>query len=260
MAEWKREHPQKKIDDLGFYMVGEVYGYGISGGRAFDYGDRKVDFFDFGYERLINFEFKYDAKHDYEAIFSKYSDLLHAENMSDQGVLNYLTSHDDGSPFDPERKNAYDVATKLLLCPGAAQIYYGDELARPLIIKDAEGDANLRSNMNWEDLAKLETKALLHHWQKVGRFRSKHQAVGAGTHKELQAEPYIFKRFLPGVGGSSVVVGLGLSKGNKEILVGDAFEEGSIVKDYYSGQEVTVKSGSAIISSPHDIVLLGKIE
>ena len=67
-------------------------------------------------------------------------------------VLNYLTSHDDGSPFDKERNKPYETATKLLLSAGSAQIYYGDESARGLIIEGTQGDATLRSFMNWEDI------------------------------------------------------------------------------------------------------------
>jgi alpha-amylase len=66
--------------------------------------------------------------------------------------MNYATSHDDGWPFDKERKRTYETATKLLLAPGISQIYYGDETGRKLIVAGAEGDANLRSNMNWEDI------------------------------------------------------------------------------------------------------------
>ena len=42
---YKKEFPENVIDDTEFYMVGEVYNYLISGGREFDYGDKKVDFF-----------------------------------------------------------------------------------------------------------------------------------------------------------------------------------------------------------------------
>lgn len=44
-------------------------------------------------------------------------------------VLNYLTSHDDMHSFDRERRRSREAALKLLLAPGAAQIYYGDEVA-----------------------------------------------------------------------------------------------------------------------------------
>jgi alpha-amylase len=84
-------------------MVGEVYNYGISGGRVFDFGNKKVDYFSNGFNSLINFELKTDAKKEYEQIFKKYSSLLHSK-LDGVSVVNYLTSHDDGSPFDKDRK------------------------------------------------------------------------------------------------------------------------------------------------------------
>ena len=61
----------------------------------------------------------------------------------------------------------------LVLSPGTAQIYYGDESARSLVVEGANGDANLRSLMNWEDIANdKKTQEILTHWQKLGVFRS----------------------------------------------------------------------------------------
>lgn len=47
--------------------------------------------------------------------------------LKGKSVLNYLTSHDDGEPFDKRRIKPMEAATKLLLSPGASQVYYGDE-------------------------------------------------------------------------------------------------------------------------------------
>ena len=123
---WKKKNADQVLDNNPFYMVGEVYNYGISNGREFDFGDKKVDYFANGFKSLINFELKTDAEKDYETIFSKYSKLLHTK-LKDKSVLNYLTSHDDGQPFDKERNDPKRAANVLLLTPGASQIYYGDE-------------------------------------------------------------------------------------------------------------------------------------
>jgi alpha-amylase len=129
----------------------------FSGGRNFSFGDREVDFFDHGIHSLINFEFKESAKGPYEKLFSSYSDRLHNE-LSGVGILNYLSSHDDGGPFDKHRERALEAGTKLLLSPGACQVYYGDESCRPLDIPGTYGDATLRSRMNWEEIASNETR------------------------------------------------------------------------------------------------------
>ena len=259
--EWKAANSSKVLDDEDFYMVGEVYGYHIEGEKMYDYGDQKVDFFANGFESLINFSFKQDATSTYDSLFSKYSDILNNDNMQSVSVLNYLTSHDDGSPFDPQRANSHETATKLLLSPGAAQIYYGDETARPLVIEGANGDANLRSFMNWADLDKQDYQDLLTHWQKLGQFRKNHLAIGAGQHQQLQAAPYLFKRTLRvnNQQEDKVLIGLELEKGAKNISVHHTFKEGAQVRDFYSGTVAMVENGEIQMDTPYDLVLIEAI-
>lgn len=257
--DWKSNNPEKVLDNTPFYMVGEVYGYNISSGRWYDYGDKKVDFFKHGFNSLINFEFKYDAQRSYEEIFRKYDSVLNGA-LKGKGVLNYLTSHDDGSPFDKYREKTYETATKLLLTPGASQVYYGDESARPLEIEGAQGDANLRSFMNWDALANDENIKELHaHWKKLGTFRRDHPAVGAGRHMLISKAPYVFARVLSKENfKETVIIGLDMKPGSKVLPVGDHFEDGTSLTDHYSGTTTEVKEGKITINSPFGIVLLAK--
>jgi len=257
-AEFKANNPDKVLDDNNFYLVGEIYNYGISGGKYFDFGDKKVNYFDDKFTSQINFEFKWNAaQNTYEELFSRYDSILNNE-LDGFGILNYVSSHDDGQPFDKERTKPFESATKLLLSPGSAQIYYGDESARKLVVEGANGDANLRSFMNWEEISTNEkTKEILTHWQKLGKFRANHPAVGAGVHKMISESPYVFQRtYLKEDFNDSVIVGLDLNKGKKEIMVGEIFAEGSVLKDAYSGKEVAIKNGKVVIDSPFSIVLL----
>lgn len=263
-ADWKKANPAKVLDNNPFYMVGEVYYYKISSGRLYDFGDKKVDYFDNGFTSLLNFDLKDDAQNSYENIFSKYSTLLNG-TLRGKSVLNYMSSHDDGSPFDPARNKPMETATKLLLCPGASQVYYGDETNRSLQIPGTQGDATLRSFMNWDELAAnaerngYRTQDVLAHWQKLGRFRRAHPAVGAGVHAMLSNKPYTFKRvFQSGGFEDAVVGGLDLPKGKKEIAVQGVFPEGTMLQDYYSGQQVRVSGGKVSVDSEFGIVLLGK--
>jgi alpha-amylase len=243
-------------------MVAEVYGYGAGGGRAYDYGDRKVDFYDNGFESMINFAFKYDAKGGYDGLFTKYDTVLHGGSLEGLNVLNYLASHDDGDPFDKLRQQPIESGTKLLLAGGAAQVYYGDETARPLVVPGAEGDANLRSFMNWEALEKDSlAKATFEHWSKLGRFRKEHISVGDGKHAKLQDSPYVFSRTYDKNGYSDkIVVALDAPAGNKTIPVGNIFANGTKLTDSYSGKTATVNNGSVQVDSPFSVVLLAAEE
>ncbi|HEU0138010.1 MAG TPA: alpha-amylase family glycosyl hydrolase [Flavobacterium sp.] len=255
--EWKRKNPTKVLDSNGFYTIAEVYNYNISAGLDFNFGDRKVNYYDNGFNSMINFEFKWDAQKDYEFIFSKYSEKLNNE-LEGYSVLNYLSSHDDGQPFDPTRLKSKETATKLLLSPGIAQVYYGDESARSLVVEGAQGDATLRSFMNWEAISDdAATKQTLAHWQKLGQFRKKHAAVGAGIHKQISKSPYIFSRgYASDAHQDRVVIALDMPIGPKEIKVASIFKHGTKVRDAYSGKEAVVRNDKVYIDTEFDIVLL----
>ena len=258
-ASWKKNNPTKVLDNNPFYTIAEVYNYNISSGQYFDFGDKKVNYYENGFNNMINFEFKWDAKKDYEYLFSKYSKILNGE-LKNYSVLNYLSSHDDGGPFDAARTNNKETATKLLLSPGLAQIYYGDESARSLIVAGTQGDATLRSLMNWEDIkSNPETQKALLHWQKLGQFRKNHPAIGAGIHQKISSQPYVFSRtYTTNTYTDQVFIGLDLPIGKKELSVGTIFRDGTKLKDAYSGKETTVVNGKVSIDSEFDIVLLEK--
>ncbi len=259
-ATWKKNNPTKVLDNNSFYTIGEVYNYSISNGQVFDFGDRKVNYFKHGFDNLINFEFKWNAaQKSTEELFSMYSNKL-SQELKGFSVLNYISSHDDGKPFDPTRKKSIESGTKLLLTPGISQIYYGDETGRSLVIEGAEGDATLRSFMNWNDLASNpETQKTLLHWQKLGTFRKNHPAVGAGIHQEISNKPYVFSRtYSREKYSDQVVIGLDLNKGEKVIPVGTIFKNGDKLKDAYSGKSVVVSKGKIKLNTNFDIVLLEK--
>ena len=253
---WKKNNPDKVLDSNEFYSVAEVYGYGISNKFAYDFGDKKVNYYGNGFTDLINFEFKYDAQSSYEELFIKYSEILQGD-LKGYGILNYLTSHDDGTPFDQKRENSIECANKLLLSPGTSQVYYGDESARPLVIEGTVGDATLRSFMNWEEIETDEyTQAVLNHWQKLGQFRRDHPAVGAGMHKMISEKPYVFHRsFEKGEISDQVFVALDLEKGMKEIPM-ESLQDGTKLCDAYSGKVAEVKAGKLKIDTDFDILLL----
>ena len=259
-AEYKKKNPKKILDNNPFFTVGEVYGYNIGGKKFYDFGDKKVNYFENGFAGLINFDFRNEAKMNYEELFSKYSNILQ-NDLKGSTVMNYVSSHDDSYPFDKKREKTFESGTKLLLAPGISQVYYGDESARSLDIEGTQGDATLRSLMNWDDIInKDETKKVVSHWQKLGLFRKNHPAVGGGIHSQISAAPYVFSRtFTKGKYSDKVVVGLDLEKGQKTISIGTIFPNGCKVKDAYSGKTAIVVKGKVNLNTDFEILLLEKL-
>jgi hypothetical protein len=114
--------------------------------------------------------------------------------------------------------------------------------------------------MNWEDLGSGGlTTEILRHWRKLGQFRRAHPAVGAGAHRQLQAEPYVFSRTLTVEGRvDRVVVALDQGGGAKTIPVLDVFPEGTVLEDAYSGVRGTVRNGAIALTTASGTVLLAE--
>lgn len=264
--DWKRANPDKRLGSDPFWMVSEVYGYDIRHGRKFDMGGGEfVNYLGQGFDSMISFGLRSDAGQPYEKIFSEYSRILHGE-LKGYSVLNYISSHDDGSPFDPLRERPFESANKLLLAPGAAQIYYGDETARILRVEGAAGDATLRSFMNWDELASNAARGMhrvadiREHWARLGRFRAAHPAVGAGVHQLISHSPYTFKRTWEKNGVSDrVVVALDLPGGQPATIeVGGVFHDGATVRDWYTGSTAVVKDGKVRFGSAAPVALIAQ--
>jgi len=265
LKDWKAEHPEEKLDDNDFYMMGEVYGYSIHNGLNYGYdGDTLVNFYDQGFKSIINFSLKYEVQEKTaDKLFTEYADILNNGDLKGKTVVNYLSSHDDHHPFDADRINVFKTANYLMLTPGSAQIYYGDESARKLNV-EAEGDAKLRSFMNWDEIeanAQREgytIKEVLTHYQKLGQFREKHPAVGAGVHKMLNESPYVFKRTYKKNTFNDVVV-VSMEPNLKEVIVMDAFSEGTKVRNYYTGEETEVENGKVKLEKEGRLILMEEI-
>ncbi len=258
--DWKRANPAKRLGDDKFYMTAEVYNYNIHHGHQFDMGERRfTDFYANGFESLINFGLANEAKGSYEQLFAGYSSALNGP-LKGHSVLNYMSSHDDGNPFDPLRIKPFETATKLLLAPGAAQIYYGDETARLLRYEGAVGDAVLRSFMNWDDLKNnaqrdgYRVADVRKHWSLLGQFRQAHPAVGAGVHRKLADAPYTFTRSYK---DDRVVVALDLpGEQPSAITVAGVFKDGETVRDWYSGKSAVVSGGKVQFDSTSKLALI----
>ncbi|SIQ56184.1 alpha-amylase [Aeromonas sp. RU39B] len=191
LKEWKAAHPDKKLDDLPFYMVGEVWDHGVS--KDFWYQN--------GFDSLINFDYQREGAltqaqcmSQAEQTYASYAE--HINRDAHFNVLSYISSHDTKLFFGDYQDLALQrrVANSFLLLPGGVQVYYGDESGRGLVKDGGVFDQGVRGDMNWSELAQGDNAALLAHWQKLGQFRAHHPAIAAGTHQKLSDAPYAFVR------------------------------------------------------------------
>ena len=104
----------------------------------------------------------------------------------------------------------------------------------------------------------IPARDILLHYQKLGRFRKLHPAVGAGMQTDISQNPYVVSRsYHSGDYKDAVVIGLDMNTGLKEIQIDTLFYEGDELFEYYSGQYIMVKEGKVSIDSPYSLVMLG---
>ena len=225
LTKWRAKHPQDPASlwTDKFYMTGDYDMAGI---------DYKHDYADAGFSSMVNF------------YFPKHGDLDGIVYVW-QAYADSIAAHPDWHPFsylnnsyhrDADMSNMMDCATTLMLSPGVAQIFYGDESGRKL--SDArlnvDSDQAFRSDMNWTD---GDTETLLH-FQKLGKIRQAHPAIGMG--KQTTIDQHTCMRRL---GADTVLISLNPSS-PAGIPAKEVWPDGTEVTDLYSGKTSTVANGS----------------
>lgn len=171
LVEWKKANPDKALDDKPFWMTGEAWGHGVM----------QSDYYRHGFDAMINFDYQEQAAKAVDCLSGM--ELVWqqmAEKLQSFNVLSYLSSHDTRL----FREGGDKAAELLLLAPGAVQIFYGDESARPFGPTGSDPLQGTRSEMNWQDVSgKLADNVT--HWQRLGQFRARHPAIGAGRQTTL---------------------------------------------------------------------------
>ena len=242
LEEWRKNNPDNVAAswDEDFWMTGEVYGW--NGGKDGYFTTGKFD-------SLINFGFQGKENLSGESLESVYSSYAGSINSDpDYNMLTYISSHDKG--LGARSANA---GTALLLCPGGVQIYYGDESGRTGA-GYANSEQQSRSQMNWSNI----NTSIQSNWQKVGQFRNKHVAVGAGAHTKIAGDVYTFSRtyHLGEADEDKVVVALPAKAGTFTVNVGSVFEDGETITDAYSGDTYQVSGGAVSVTCDSNGVIL----
>lgn len=259
LREWKDENPDKALDDLDFWMTGEMWGHGAN----------KSKYHVNGYDSMINFTFQDFLNQnldDFAAvvdIYDSYASVIN--NDAEMNVLTYISSHDmpiffdttmrinsamvTGAEGDPAKQMR--AGTALLLIPGGVQIFYGDEVGRSYERTEEDPAQGTRTPFPWE-----KTGNEIHeHWQKVGQFRNRNIAVGAGLQQELSADSGT--AFARDYFGMNTVAAVLDSEGETTIDVSEVFEDGTILYDAYNDAEATVSEGSVVFDAgPNGVILI----
>ncbi len=242
LKDWRAANPTKAGAKWteNFWMTGEVYdmGYGYESGYATN-----------GFDSLINFTFPKDGN--LASIGNTWKSYAEALNSrSDWNTLSYISSHDKGLFAIGNKVNA---GTALVLSPGAVQIYYGDENDRNWGPGKSTSDSmqGSRGQYQWGANANV-----LSHWQKIGQFRNRNIAVGAGSQIDLGSNTYgrIYNK--NGV-DNKVVINVGGS-GSVAVNVSGVFADGTAVKNAYNGETGTVSGGKVTFTASNSVILIEK--
>jgi len=236
LREWKEENPEQAIDDKELWMTGEVWGH----------SPERNEYMEHGFDSLINFQFQRDMQtgvlddlDELDRLYQDYADVLNAD--SGYNVLSYLSNHDirlwagivDHDPVDQKRG-----LTRLFLLPGAIHLFYGDELMREEFEVGTEPEQGVRSPMDWDKMG----NDVHEHTQRLGQFRNRNIAVGAGQHQPLESTGgYAFGRDYFGMNSVAAVLE---ASGEVEVQVGDLFDDGTELYDPYNDATATVEDGA----------------
>ena len=250
-----------------FYMTGEHWGFQVDPSDSSGYASQG------GFTAMINFSFNGQAKGGSCSVpnASTWSDYAQKFNNGTSApklnALSYVSSHDTSLCRPGDMKA---LGTGLGLLPGGVQVYYGDETGRPNDNGGSGNDAEhgTRSDMNFPSdigsqaawAANVDTlstsfssDATLAHWQKVGQFRFRNPAVGAGKQTAL-SDGSLCRTYNDGQGiDNAVVIHVGSAS---SVDVAGCFEDGTELQDGYSGATGTVSGGKISLSGTKDLILL----
>lgn len=225
LEKWRAAHPEDVASTWTdkFYMTGDFDCASI---------DYKPQYAAAGFASMVNFYFPKQG--DLDGIVYTW-----------QAYADSVATHADWHPFsylnnsyhrDANMENMIDCATTLLLAPGVAQIFYGDESGRKL--SDArfnvDSDQAFRSDMDWNEV----DNNLLKHFQRIGKIRRENTVIGIGRQRTIDTHTCV--RYNE---KDKLVIRVEPIEGQK-ISLGGEFVEGEKVIELYTGQTSIVNNGT----------------
>ena len=225
LEKWRAAHPE----DVASTWTDKIYMTGDFDCASIDY---KPQYAAAGFASMVNFYFPKQG--DLDGIVYTW-----------QAYADSVAAHADWHPFsylnnsyhrDANMENMIDCATTLLLAPGVAQIFYGDESGRKL--SDArfnvDSDQAFRSDMDWNEV----DNNLLKHFQRIGKIRRENTVIGIGRQRTIDTHTCV--RYNE---KDKLVIRVEPIEGQK-ISLGGEFVEGEKVIELYTGQTSIVNNGT----------------
>ena len=225
LGRWRAAHPDdpaSKWTDR-FYMTGDFDNASI---------DYKPEYAEGGFSSMVNL------------FFPKHGDL-DGIVYTWQAYADSVAAHPGWHPFsylnnsyhrDADMDNMVDCATTLLLAPGVAQIFYGDETGRGL--SDARYNVDsaqaFRSDMDWKNI----NPDYFCHFRRLGKIRRENPVISTGRQETFDVHTAL--RYNDR--GEKILIKLNPEGGAAVNLYG-VFDDGQTVEDLYTGQTAEVKDG-----------------
>ncbi|MCC8038082.1 MAG: hypothetical protein LIP02_08130 [Bacteroidales bacterium] len=230
LSRWRESHP----DDPASRWTDPLY---LTGDYDFASVDFKPDYAAAGFSSMVNFYFpKHGDLDGIIPLWQAYADSVQAH--PGWHPFSYLNNsyHRDADP-----DNMTNCATTLLLAPGVAQIFYGDETGRqpnPGAMQNGDSDQSFRSDMNW---AAVDTLTL-RHFQRLGQIRRDHPVIATG--RQISIDNHTCAR----VNHSDTILIRVNPNPERRIPVAGLWADGTTLMDLYTGNTAVVTNGSARFS------------
>ena len=230
LGRWRAKHPgdpASKWTD-SFYMTGDFDNASI---------DFKPEYASAGFSSMVNFFFP--KRGDLDGIV--YTWQAYADSVAAHPGWHPFSYLNNSYHRDADSTNMADCLTALLLSPGAAQLFYGDETGRGLSDARLNVDAAqaFRSDMNWASVDSV----LLRHAQRLGSIRRNNPVIGSGRQRTIDTHTALRYN-----GTDTLIIRVNPISGQL-VDLGGTFPDGAILRDLYTGALLPVANGAVTLPS-----------
>ncbi|PWJ34226.1 alpha-amylase family glycosyl hydrolase [Sediminitomix flava] len=242
LSNWREKNPNIAGANWSdnFWMTGDIWDAGI---------DFNEEYAKAGFASIVNFTFPKDGNLlSIGTTWQNYSDNLNTRE--DWNTLSFLNNT---YKRDTQNSDMMNCGTSLLLSPGAVQIFYGDEVGRKAVESNASDPTHgFRSDFVWGT-----NPEMLKHWRKLGQFRNNHHSVGAGIQTSIGENTFLREYDKNGHRDRVIIK---LTEDELSVVeLRDIYEEGTQLRNAYSGEIAKVEDGKVAFKSVNQVLLIEEV-